>query len=212
MFYLFHRFVRENKTDIPVDLALTLIEGIRDLLLVQVEMPEPESEDQPVTLEEAVNNTGLFDSQLYLFETVGTLLSLLCKTSEQHAPTLLSIVEPLLEGLSTSFQAAIKDSRDVRSILEVHHIIIALGNIAKGFPDFSTSVAGHAFPPLDLFAQIARAILVCLESMNTFKVVRNAVSFWPHYYTFQLMLFRHDLHLLALLPPRDPTSHISYHH
>ena len=46
MFYLFHRFVRENKTDIPVDLALTLIEGIRDLLLIQVEMPEPESEDQ----------------------------------------------------------------------------------------------------------------------------------------------------------------------
>jgi len=176
VFYLFHRFIKDTKNDIPVDLAVNLLDGIRDVLTIQVEIPDLEDTDQQSLLTEAVNNPGLFDAQLYIFETAGILVSLLYKASEQQAPLLLSIVKPLLDGLSTSLHATTKDPREVLPILEVHHIIMALGNIAKGFPDYPSPVTeGYILPPLDIFGQVAQAILVCLEAMNVFKVVRDAV-------------------------------------
>jgi hypothetical protein len=187
VFYLFHRFIKDTKSDIPVDVAIKLFDGIRDLLLIQVEIPDVEATDQPDLLTEAVNNPGLFDSQLYLFETAGLLVSLLCKAREQQAPLLLSVVKPLLDALSTSLLAVTKDPREILPILEVHHIIMALGNIAKGFPDYpSPPTEGYVLPPLEIFGQVAQAILVCLEAMNVFKIVRDAVCFvllcWPRAY------------------------------
>jgi len=214
VFYLFHRFIKDCKNDIHADLALTLIERTRDLLSIQVEIPEPEDETQQDILSEAVNSSGFFDSQLYLFETMGILLSVLCKTSEQHAPVLLSLVKPLLDDLSDSFQAATEETRDVRSILKVHHIIMALGNIAKGFPDFPSPVVQRSsLPPLELFGQIAQAILVCLEAMNTFKIVRDAVGH-THLcqYTKSLRWYRRVSLSPASLLQLGQMSHTSYRH
>lgn len=180
MFYLFHRFIKEGRNDIPVELAVNIVDGIRDLLVIEVELPEPDDTTDPEKrdiLTEATNNPGLFEPQLYLFETVGILASLLFKTPEQQTAMLLSVVKPLLDDLSVNLQMA-KTPQDVVPILKVHHIIMALGNIAKGFPDYpSPPPPGYILPPLDVFAQVAQAILVCLEAMNVFKVVRDAVSF-----------------------------------
>ena len=179
VFYLFHRFIKDTRNDIPVDLIVSLLDGFRDILTVQVEIPETEETDQQILLAEAVSNPGLFDAQLYLFETAGTLISVLHKSIDQRqqASILLSVVKPLLDALSASLHSATKDSREIMPILEIHHIIIALGNIAKGFPEFpSPTTEGYVLPPLETFRQIAQAILVCLEAMNIFKIVRDAVS------------------------------------
>jgi exportin-T len=179
VFYLFHRFIKEGRNDMPVEIVPNVIEGLRDLLQIQVELPELENENptQQEILTEAAANPGIFDSQLYLFETVGILLSLLFKTPERQAALLLSIVKPLLDDLSVNLQLVTKDSQNVIAILTVHHTIMALGNVAKGFPDFPSPVPeGYILPPLDVFAQVAQAILVCLEAMNVFKVVRDAVG------------------------------------
>lgn len=152
----------------------TIIESIRDLLPVQVELPELEEGDQDI-LTEAVNNPS-FDAQLYLFETIGTLISLFYKTPDQASALLSSVVKPLLEELSQNIQA-VKGPDDVVPILKVHHVIMALGNIAKGFPDYPSPVPeGYVCPPLDVFSQVAQAILVSLEAMKVFRVVRDAVS------------------------------------
>ncbi|OAX43155.1 ARM repeat-containing protein [Rhizopogon vinicolor AM-OR11-026] len=172
-YYLFHRFIKEGRNDISEELAVNLVEGIRDLLNIQVDIPTLDSPDDDL-LEEAIKNPGLFDSQLYLFEIVGTLISLVSKSPEQQANILLSIVTPLLDELSSNLPAA-QGGKDVMSILRIHHSIMALGNIAKGFPDYPSPVPeGYAFPSLDVFRQVARAILGCLEAMNVFKDVRNA--------------------------------------
>ena len=126
-------------------------------------------------LTEAIRNPGIFDSQLYVFETVGTLLSLLAKLPEQQSTVLLSVITPLMNDLSVNLQST-KSEQDFLPILKIHHTIMALGNIAKGFPDYPSPVPeGYTFPPLDVFAQISRAILMCLEAMSVFKVVRDAV-------------------------------------
>lgn len=190
-----------------MDLAGTLIESIRDLLVIQVELPELESPEQDL-LDEAIKNPGIFDAQLYLFETTGTLVSLFFKTPEQRDRLLSSIVNPLLDDLSRNL-LAVKTSKDVPPILKVHHTIMALGNIAKGCPDYPSPVPeGYILPPVEIFTQISQAILVCLEALNTYRPIRDAVRVLSRLSVTALMLYsriRPEMHSpvswLPLVPP-----------
>ncbi|KAM6504507.1 Armadillo-type fold [Amanita muscaria] len=175
--YLFHRFIKEVRNDIPPGLSVSILNSMRDLLTIEVRIPEPEDSDLD-PLSEAVKDT-LFDSQLYLYETAGVLSSLLYKNQEQQATVLLSLVKPLLDELSENFQHfTTKGPEDIIPIIKVHHLIMALGNIAKGFPDYPATIPeGYVFPPLNVFAEMAQAILVCLKAMNTLKVIRDAARF-----------------------------------
>jgi len=148
---------------------------MRDLLPIVAEIPEPEEPETDV-LTEAIKNSS-FDSQLYLFETIGILCSLMFKEPAQQSGVLLSLVKPLMDDLSINFQAfRTNGASDLVPIVKVHHIIMALGNIAKGFPDYPNPVPeNYIMPPLDVFVEMAQAILVCLEAMNVFKPVRDAV-------------------------------------
>ncbi|RDB26055.1 Exportin-T [Hypsizygus marmoreus] len=176
LYYLFHRFIKESRNDIPTDICASIIQSIQDLLPIEVEIPEmDETEEDPLT--EAVKSST-FDSQLYLYETAGILCSLLFKMPEQQTSLLLSLVKPLMDDLSINLQASTKGTQDFIPIVKVHHIIMALGNISKGFPDYPPSLPqGYILPPIDVFAQVAQAILVCLEAMNVYKVVRDATRF-----------------------------------
>lgn len=175
VFYLFYRFIRDDRNEIPEQVALSLLEGFRDLLAIEVELPELEDPATQDILTEAVSTPTIFDSQLYLFETAGTLVSLLNKTPDQAAALLLTVVKPLLDELSASLQA-VKGPTDVVPILKVHHTIMALGNVAKGFPDYPSPVPeGYNSRPIEVFREVAQAILVSLKAMNVFKVVRDAV-------------------------------------
>ncbi|KAH9002895.1 ARM repeat-containing protein [Lactarius hatsudake] len=174
VFYLFHRFIKDNQREISLELAGTLLEGIRDMLIIRVELPEVDPNDPNDPLTEA---TSTPDPQLYLFETVGTLVHLFFKTPEQSAALLLSVVTPLLEDLSANLQA-FEGNQDVLPIVKIHHIIMALGNIVKGFPDYPMPVPeDFVLPPLPVFRNIAQAILTSLGAMKEFKVVRDATRF-----------------------------------
>lgn len=180
VFYLFHRFIKEGRNDIPSDLAVKLIEGTRDLLTIEVELPELDDPEKQDLLTEAIQNPGIFDSQLYMYETAGILVNVLYREKEQQTALLQSVVKPLLHDLSSNVNVNLRGGKrpqDVVPILRVHHIIMALGNVAKGFPDWPSPVPDGWFgPPLEVFAQVAQAILVCLEAMKVVKVVRDAVS------------------------------------
>lgn len=76
--------------EIPRDIVTAILSGIGDLLILSVELPEEDSPQDDI-LEVAVNTPTLFDSQIYLFETVGTLLSLLGNTPDQQL-TLLQVI------------------------------------------------------------------------------------------------------------------------
>ncbi|KAF9477931.1 ARM repeat-containing protein [Pholiota conissans] len=178
MFYLFHRFIKELRNEIPVDISTTIIDSMRDLLPITVEIPTEPEEPETDILTEAITNSS-FDAQLYLFETVGILCSLIFKNPAQQANVLLSIVKPLMDDLSLNFQAfQANGPTDLVPIVKVHHIIMALGNISKGFPDYPPVVhEDYILPPLEVFAQMAQAILVCLEAMNILKPIRDATRF-----------------------------------
>ncbi|KXN89108.1 Exportin-T [Leucoagaricus sp. SymC.cos] len=182
LFYLFYKFIKENRAEISPDFSPTIINNMRDLFPISVELPEIE-EGEPDVLDEIIRGSN-FDSQLYVFETAGILTSLTFKTPERQASLLLSLVRPLMDDLSTNLQlyrekgSKMEDLDSLIPVVKVHHIIMALGNIAKGFPDYPTVIPeNYIIPPLDVFAEVSRAILVCLEAINVFKVVRDATRF-----------------------------------
>jgi exportin-T len=163
---------------------------MRDLLHIEAEIPSDLEEGEFDILGEIVRNST-FDSQLYLFESAGILASLNFKTPETQANLLLSLVKPLMNDLSLNLQIVRekgwnKDDLDsLMPIAKMHHVIMALGNIAKGFPDYPTVIPeNYIMPPLDVFVEVAKAILVCLEAMNVFKVIRDAVRFLLYYFYF----------------------------
>jgi exportin-T len=161
---------------VSVELALELLEGVRDLLEPKVELPELDDPADQDLLQEAIKNPGIFDSQLYLFETVGVFLSLLYKNPQQQAASLLSVVQPWLDELGRNIQVAGNTQQDVMAILKVHHIDMALGNVAKGFPDYPSPVPqDYILPPINVFRDISQAILVSLEALNGYKAIRDAV-------------------------------------
>lgn len=195
-FYLFHRFIKEDRNEISSELAGNLIERLRDLLSIKVELPEVEDGEQVDMLMEAVNTPGLFEAQLYLFESMGTLISLYWKSPEHSSALLLSVIEPLLEELSQSLQV-VKGPEDIIPILKIHHIIMALGNIAKGFPDYPSPLPeGYILPPMDVFSRIAHAIIVSLGAMNVFRIVRDATRF-----AFARILATTGPNVTSLIPP-----------
>ncbi|KAH8118024.1 ARM repeat-containing protein [Phellopilus nigrolimitatus] len=177
VFYLFYKFIKDDRSDIPVELVVTLLNGIRDVLVIEVAIPELENPTEQDLLTEAIGNPGIFDSQLYLFEVVGLLVSLIFKSPDEIAALLLSFVQPLLDELETNLQT-VKSTQDVVQIVKVHHVIMALGNIAKGFPDFPEPIPeGYIMPPIRVFRQMTQAIVVSLGAMNVFKPVRDAARF-----------------------------------
>ncbi len=106
VFYIFHRFIKELRNDIPQAIIPTLLESIQDLLALDIELPVPDSDnksnssagssptpdqDANSILEEAVKTPGLFDNQLYLFETTGTMISLLMGEDDTQQVAVLEV-------------------------------------------------------------------------------------------------------------------------
>ncbi|KAF8206454.1 armadillo-type protein [Mycena galopus ATCC 62051] len=152
--------------------AMIDIRGLHNSDANHLQLPDADDSDSSGDLlTDAIKNSA-FDSQLYLYETLGTLCSLLAKTPDQLTSLLLSFVKPLMSELSDNLQAyRTKGSQDLIPIVKVHHVVMALGNIAKGFPEYPTPVpAGYVPLPVDdVFGEVAQAILICLEAMNVLK-------------------------------------------
>ncbi|KIY72334.1 ARM repeat-containing protein [Cylindrobasidium torrendii FP15055 ss-10] len=175
--FLFSRFIREIRNDIPGDICPNIAQTLRDLLELQVELPDPEEVETDILTEAA--RSSQFEDQLFLYETVGILCAITAKSGVQD-PTaaLLSFVKPLMDKLSESLQAYRTNPQDIVPLVMTHHVIFALGTIAKGYPDYpSPTPEGFVSLSLDVFAQVAQAILVCLENMNIIKIVREATRF-----------------------------------
>ena len=79
-FYLFNRFVFTSRMQLHQHLSpdnvTSICSSVQDLLTIEASVPEPESPGDDV-LTKAARKGSFFDSQLYLFEALGTLMSTL---------------------------------------------------------------------------------------------------------------------------------------
>jgi exportin-T len=87
-----------------------------------------------------------------------------------------------MRPLFTDLEQTLPQARngDPRAILQIHHIIMALGTLARGYSDAIPSNNNNAVPQSDVadeFVKASEAILVALQSLNSSDSIREASRF-----------------------------------
>lgn len=124
--YLFHRFVKNLKSKMSPYVE-TILNSMGDLLTIQAEMPVESNTPDGMSIPAA----STFDSQLYLFETVGMLISLESIEVMKQTEYLKIVLEPLVDGISKYMERGY-NPEDELYLLQLHHYIMAIGSVAKG--------------------------------------------------------------------------------
>ncbi len=177
--YLFQRLVKQLRARLG-NVSETVIQAIGDLLEITVELPkQDEDEDLLSSGDSDQTSDTVFNSQLYLFEAIGCISSTSSVPVEKQVLFARTISGPLFATLEKYLSSA-KDGNE-RAVLHVHHAIMALGTLAKGFSDGTPGVTTTAALPAkevgDEFERAAEAVLMALESLSAFISVRTAARF-----------------------------------
>lgn len=167
--YLFYRFVRDTRTSIPSEFVPQVLERLP--LNVTAVLPPVQPDEDP--LAKATEKASAFDSQLYLFDTCGMLIAQLSSVPETQVQLLKAITQPLAEQLQHSVQASAAELANLQLVLQVHHLILALSTVTKGFPDYDASRT-HEPAWIDELKPVTEQILMALTALNRFKIVREA--------------------------------------
>ncbi|KAI9681452.1 MAG: pre-tRNA nuclear export protein [Caeruleum heppii] len=171
--YLFQRFVKQVRSHMG-DISQTVIEAISDLLVIRAELPN----DAPdASSDDGDQADAVFTSQLYLFEAVGSISASNANPAEKQKTFAESVSKPLLSDLQHHLGPA--KAGDRRAVLQCHHLLMALGTLARGFSDWTPGAATQ--PPAkqvsDAFGPGAEATLVALETLPSSYDIRTAARF-----------------------------------
>lgn len=177
---LFHRFVKHLRQHIG-NIAQTVIQALSDLLPIKAELPEENSDNGDMSSDmDEQTASARFSSQLYLYEAIGCICSSHAVPEENQVLFVRTVIRPLFSDLEAHLGSA--KAGDERAALQVHHVIMALGTLARGFSDWSpASTSPSTHPPAkavsDEFTQTAEAILVALETLNSSFEIRTSARF-----------------------------------
>ncbi|KAI1206551.1 Xpo1-domain-containing protein [Annulohypoxylon truncatum] len=175
--YLFHRFVKHLRAQVG-NVAETVIQSIGDLLPIHAEVPGEDADDDMSSDQTDNSADAVFASQLYLFEAIGCISSTASTPIEKQALYARSVMDPLFADMEQHLPRA--RAGDAQAILQIHHIIMALGTLAHGFSDWTPGAnsANQRPPPAkalsDEFARAAEAILIALSELNSSSEIRTA--------------------------------------
>lgn len=180
--YLLQRFVKHVRNHIG-NVAQTLVRSLGVLLPIRAELPEETSENEEEDVSSNENREtpdARFSSQLYLYEVVGCVCSARSLPVEEQVLLLHSVISPLFSDMQANIIAG--EGGDRRAILQVHHLIMALGTLARGYSEWSPgSTASSATPPAaavsEEFCQTAEAVLMALERLQSSFDIREAARF-----------------------------------
>lgn len=175
--YLFQRFVKKMRPHIG-DIAEGVIGAVSDLLKIKAEIPE--DGDDEMSSDDLNKHDATFDSQLYLFEAVGSLSSTNTIPQEKQIALAREMMNPLFADIERHLPVA--QGGSMQAIFQIHHDILALGTLARGFSDWAPGVTKTAASaPTEIvrneFQRVAEAVLVCLERLNTYENIRDAARF-----------------------------------
>ena len=173
--YLFLRFVKQLRAQVG-NVAQNVIQSISDLLPIMAEVPASNDADDDMSSDESDHSAdAVFNSQLYLFEAVGCISSTAATPAADQALYARSVLEPLFADMSVHLPRA--KSGDAQAILQIHHIVMALGTLATGFADTNSNQANKPPPPKEIsneFSRAAEAILIALGELNNNGEIRAA--------------------------------------
>ncbi|OAQ25069.1 Xpo1-domain-containing protein [Linnemannia elongata AG-77] len=176
--YLFWRFSKDLKLKLTPYLQ-TVLNSIQDVLTVEASLPGALNPGFDLS----TFKDQVFETKTYLFEAVGLLISQECIPAQQQFEYLTVVVSPFLSEIQ-KIVAGSPSYRDLELVWTLHHRLMALGSIAKGFPDMlgnkkvaANAAATGAGPCSQIFKQVAEITLVALETLSRFEVIRSASRF-----------------------------------
>ncbi|KAI0999539.1 Exportin-T [Podosphaera aphanis] len=195
--YLFHRFVKNLRNKIG-DVAEMVIQSIGDLMTIITEVPKQANADDLSSETSNASTDTTFNSQLFLFEAIGSLSSDSSIPLEKQVLYIHTIMNPLFSEIERNLASA--KSGDVQAILHIHHVIMALGTLAHGFSDWTPGnpSTAHNAPHKKIseeFSRAAEATLIALEALNTSIDIRTAARA-----AFSRLIGALGLGVLPLLP------------
>lgn len=138
-----------------------VLSSLGDLLTIQAEpVVETNTMDgMPIPA------ASTFDSQLYLFETVGLLISLEGIDPMKQTEYLQIVLEPLVKGIQTSMSQSYSPE-DELFLLQLHHYIMAIGSVAKGKKEKEKKTK---FCTKTFYSKKKKAFLPWLNQQKVFK-------------------------------------------
>lgn len=152
-----------------------IVNAIRDLLVVKAELPIDDDDDDLSSSQASVD--GTFQSQLNLFEAVGSLASAPHVSIEKQVMLVRDTLSPLQSGIRNNVSQAA--GGDERAILQIHHLIEAIGTLAKGVSDWMPGRANSPCPTevSDEFQDVPQTILTALSTVRNSPSIREAARF-----------------------------------
>jgi exportin-T len=196
--YLFQRFVRHLRSHIG-NVADTVIQNLTDLLAVKAEVPDQDETDEASSEDHDSTADAVFNSQLYLFEAIGCICGASSVPVDRQVLYAQSVMTPVFSDMEQSLQGA--KSGDEHAVLQVHHDLMALATLARGFSDWtpgSASATPASAPAPEIqraFARVSEASLVALKSLRTSFNIRTAARF-----AFSRLIGVLGSHILPQLP------------
>ncbi|EPS43840.1 hypothetical protein H072_2067 [Dactylellina haptotyla CBS 200.50] len=192
--YLFLKVSKLLRTDIS-GVASQIIGSIQDLLAIKAVVASRSEDEDDISSDDDSASDAVFNSQLYLFEAVGSIASTTNLSIADQKAVLQTILSPLFSDVEANLEAAKRN--DPFAMLQIHHNIMAMGQFAKGFAEGlkvqSTTPEDRSLAPE--FQATAEGIVSALENLKTSKLVREAASF-----AFARMVGVLGLSILRLLP------------
>lgn len=187
--YLFTRFLKLTRINLKKilfankNLVNEITNKISPLLHIKVTSINAQGTD---------DNDTIFDNQLYIFEGIGFIITLNNSSQELTAATAntpidYDILDQILTPLFTQLEGCITQGASPVVILECHHILMAIGTLARGLhiglvPEnqVNNMVVNKKLINDSLihkFSNIAEVILVTFSFFNKFENIRDASRF-----------------------------------
>jgi exportin-T len=170
---LFLRFVRHLRAQLG-NVSQNIVKAIEDLLVIKAELPSDSDGDDTSSNQDDSSADTQYNSQLHLFEAVGCLASAPSVPMDTQVMLARSVIDTLSGSIQQHVGSAV--SGDARSILQVHHCIMALGTLARGFSDWVPGTSGQ--PVVEQisteFTRASETILMALDALKGSEEVRTA--------------------------------------
>ena len=176
--YLLQRFIRQLRIHVG-NAAEAVVQNLQDLLVIRAELPTEDDDEMSSDGDSGSDST--FTSQLYLFEAVGCICGATSVPIQKQVQVMRTVMQPLFADVQQNLDAA-KASNE-QAFLQIHHDIMALGTMARGYSDFllGGTSAQHASETAaemkQAFGQVSEVILLALGSLKASFQIRTATRF-----------------------------------
>jgi exportin-T len=172
--YVLHRFIRQLRAHLS-DAAEAVVQSLQDLLVIRAELPKQNEDDMSSDGDSVVDS--IFTNQQYLFEAIGCISGAANVPTLKQAQLVRAIIQPLFNDIQQNLDTA--KSGNEQAVEQIHHDIMALGTLARGYSDWMPGSHGPE-PSTDVkqaFAQVAEATLLALGALKSSERIRTASRF-----------------------------------